>query len=254
VQDLTRRAGFAVAVDLVTGELRFSEGVVSDKPVARQLSELRTVLSEPSASGPDPGYRVYHDVRRMTDARGLASAGLRYDLTVTRPGTMGRELVKTAGHVHRPAPSGFRYAEIYEVIHGRAAFLLQQVERQAGGWVAAGEGWLLLAGAGEAILIPGELGHLTINVGAVPLVVGDLVAIASSNDYRPFQERRGAAWYVEPDSWSPIGIRVIPNSRYSTGPLPKVLRASSSAFSFANGPPLFRLAASHPAKFEFLTD
>lgn len=252
MQNLTRGAGLAVAVDLTSGKLSFGDGTSSDPPIGRALADLVSVLADPTAGGPDPAYLLYRDVRTSGDGARLADAGLRYDLTVTRPGTIGSEYVKTAGHFHRPEASGFCNPEVYEVLHGRAAFLLQRWDQGATGSPSIVEGWIVLAGRGDVILIPGHLGHVTINLGTVPLVVSDLVAASSRNDYRAFQENRGAAWYVEPEPLSPVGFRLRSNPHYPTGPLPRITTAASFSSGVANGLPLYRRAVGNPAEFHFL--
>ena len=254
VKDLSVVVGMPVAVDQRTGELRFGEGIVAEPAQARGLDDLRSALADPNAGGPNPAYLLYRDVHRNVDAPTFNRARLRYDLTVTRPGTIGREFIKTAGHVHARSAQGTGYSEIYEVIHGQAVFLLQ---RSQSGWnaqPAASETWLVLARSGDAIVIPADYAHVTINIGPEPLVVSDLVATAALNRYDSLRENRGAAWYVGPDRCSPTGLEIEANARYAPGPFPWVIANGVSRFRL-NRPriPLYRQAIASIGDFLFLT-
>jgi glucose-6-phosphate isomerase len=243
--DLSARAGFPVLLDRRTGELHFGADVAPEAVGTRTIGELGDVLADAEAAvgrENEIAYHLYRGVAPQSDAATLASHGLRYDLTVTLPGDIGGELCKTAGHIHSEAPGGVGYPEIYDVLHGSAAFLLQFADPLR---VA-----IAICGAGERILIPPGASHLTVNLGEEPLVVADLVAIASRNDYGEFRERRGAAVYVMRDEvgWSE---RINPN--YPERPIWTV-REGSRVGDFVPGErPLFAEVARDPDEFAWLT-
>jgi glucose-6-phosphate isomerase len=252
LKELSHSAGLPIQIDLATGELVFGSGVVSEPPTGRTLVELSAVLASPGASGPDPAYLLYRGVQKVADGAKLTDAGLRYDLTVLRPGTIGWELTKTAGHVHRTGPGGLAYPELYEVVHGRAAILLQSMAQDATGAPSTVVGWLVLAGPGDVILIPGNLGHLTINLGTEPLVVSDLVASAATNDYEPFQRNRGAAWYVEAEPLSSSGFLPRRNPLYPKIELPRIVTAAAYSPGPRSDWPLYHRAVQNVADYRFL--
>lgn len=197
--DLSQQSGLEIALDPESGQLAFGSDVLAEDTGARTLGELAEVLALPDRledRADEVAYWLYRGVHAPGDADALAERGLRFDLTVTRPGTISGELIETAGHMHSNAPDGVGYPEIYEVLHGRAAFLLQFTDPLR--VVVA------VCIAGERILIPPGASHLSINIGAEPLVVADLVAIESQNDYGVFRERRGAALYLlrEGERWA----------------------------------------------------
>jgi len=50
-------------------------------------------------------YFMFRDVfASEEDLRKIKERGLRYDITVMPPNTLGKEFVKTVGHYHRPCP------------------------------------------------------------------------------------------------------------------------------------------------------
>lgn len=250
--DLTHAAGLPVHLDEATGELRFGDGVTGDPHVQRHTSQLREVLRDPAATGPSPAYRLYRAVRRAGDEPLLASARLRYDLTVTLPGRIGAEYVKTAGHHHPPGPDGVSFPEVYEVVHGTAAFVLQRVEdvTAASGQVA--EAWVQVCAAGDAILIPPACGHVTVNIADVPLVVADLVSVRCGNLYASYRALRGAAYHVLTDPAAEEGLRLVRNRAYSDPPRPVIAHGSRREPFLRRTSPLYAHVRERPGDFAFL--
>ncbi len=59
------------------GSLVFGAGVPTVEPAARSLAEMRQVLADPAASGPENLYYMYRDVARPEDREGLKAEDLR---------------------------------------------------------------------------------------------------------------------------------------------------------------------------------
>ena len=243
--NLSSRIGMPIALDSETGELEFGDEVVVDGCGERRLAELRDVVADPEALddvADRPAYLLYRGVHCPADTRLLADHGLRYDLTVILPGEVSGELAKTAGHIHSSAPDGVGYPEIYDVVHGHAAFILQEDEPL--------HVTIITCGPGERILIPPGASHLTVNVGSEPLVVADLVAIASQNDYGDFRTRRGAAVHLfrDGDAWTE---RINPN--YPNTPVWRVIDGTRIG-DFAPGDgQIYTDAIANPDDYRYLT-
>lgn len=245
--DLTDIAGLPIWLDPTTSELSFGDGVDVEGSGVRRFGELTEVLAYPDAvADPDaPAYLLHRGVHRLDDAPLLAEYRLRYDLTVTLPGNSGGELTKTAGHIHSNAPDGVGYPEIYDVLHGQAAFVLQFAQPLR--VVVA------ICGQGERILIPPDASHLTVNIGSEPLVVADLVAVASRNDYGDFRDLRGAAAYLLADPDDENGFEIAVNDAYGDGP-DIYLTQSSVVGAFASATePLYAHFRSDPEHYRYLT-
>jgi len=157
-------------------------------PQPRTIGEIRGVLMDPACECREPLYYMYRDLSRSPGDRAwLRSEGLRYDVTVIPARTLCGEYVKTKGHHHPPDPRGIPYPEIYEVLGGRAHFLLQTQ--------AADDVRLVEAGQGDRALIPPGYGHVTINPGGKTLVMANLVSTRFESDYSAYEELRGAAYF-----------------------------------------------------------
>jgi glucose-6-phosphate isomerase len=157
-------------------------------PQPRTIGEIRGVLMDPACECREPLYYMYRDLSRLPGDRAwLRSEGLRYDVTVIPARTLCGEYVKTKGHHHPPGPGGIPYPEIYEVLEGRAHFLLQTR--------AADDVRLVEARQGDRALIPPGYGHVTINPGREALVMANLVSTRFESDYSAYEEHRGAAYF-----------------------------------------------------------
>ena len=252
VVNLSATAGLPAGLDLTTGTLAFEEDTGSDPPGVRTLSELRPVLRDPAATGPELVYRLYRNVRRFEDEALLAAAGLRHDLTVTLPGRLGTECAKTFGHYHPPGGEGISFPELYQVVHGRAAFLLQRVDDVHAAAPRVLDVWVQVCEAGERILIPPDCGHVSVNLGDTPLVVADLVSVRSGHLYGSFQEFQGAAYYLLAEPGAEHGLRLEPNLAYGALPDPRVARGSRSAPVLADGGSAYARMHADPGQFAFL--
>ena len=181
-------------------------------PQPRTIGEIRGVLMDPACECREPLYYMYRDLSRSPGDRAwLREEGLRYDITVIPARTLCGEYVKTKGHYHPPDPRGVPYPEIYEVLEGRAHFLLQTK--------AADDIRLLEALPGDRALIPPGFGHVTINPGRGTLVMANIVSTGFESDYSTYEELRGAAYYELE------GGALVRNSRYPAVAAPVRLMA-----------------------------
>ena len=100
------------------------------EPSVRTVGEVRCVLADPDGTDLEsdtPLYYMYRDLAmNENDREILSNQKLRYDITVIPPATLGTEYVKTKGHYHPDAPSGTGYPELYQVLAGKAHYLLHK--------------------------------------------------------------------------------------------------------------------------------
>lgn len=256
VIDLSEISGLPLTLDPETGHLGDPTGVLHwDGPGQRRFAELRAVFADPQAIDSvenEIAYLTYRAVRRANETR-LANSGLRYDVTVTLPGAVGSEFAKTAGHYHGLARSGVAWPEIYDVLFGEAAFVLQRAGGDPAGDPEVTRGIVVVAFPGDRLIIPPGYGHVTVDIGNTPLVVADLVAAASVNHYRAYAARRGGAVRIiavddEPDAFEAEWNHAYPEVDDGI----EVIGASDLA-PFEPDTPLYSLGTVHPGWVEFLT-
>jgi glucose-6-phosphate isomerase len=242
--DLTSVAG--IPLTLAEGDIRLGSDLLVEEELVRRLHELARVAAEPIAQdGERVEYRMLNGVRRRTDTQ-LEGLPLRYELTAMLGHPIGREAAKTAGHVHvRPAGSTLGYAEVVEVLHGAAGFLIQDLTIDGRG-PSSSRAWLIRARPGDRVVFPPELAHVTIDLGVGPLVFSDIIDRRARGIYAEVADARGFSWYVGADG------ELRANDRYASVPDLEVCDAVE--WSGAVDRPLYREFSADPQTFAWLSD
>lgn len=171
-------------------------GKVEFKKSFRKLSDMKPVLLDDTLvtdeNGPTNMYTMFRNSVNPDHSDLFRSEKVRYDVTVIEPLKIGRESCKTFGHYHPVSEDGTNpYPEIYEVIEGRATFLLQ---RKTGNRVT--EVNLIDASKNDKVLIAPGYGHLTINTGESRLILANLVSSQFESNYEPIRKKHGGAVYL----------------------------------------------------------
>lgn len=158
-------------------------------PDIRTCTELLSVMADPDCRCEGPAYEMFRGLSANDhDNYWLRDRHIRYDVTRIPGKTFCGEWIKTKGHYHEPSPDGAAYPEIYEVIEGEAFYLLQKQDLS--------DIILVKAHTGDLVLIPPGYGHVTINPSKNTLLMANLVSSAFTSEYLPFEEMRGAAYYL----------------------------------------------------------
>ncbi len=179
-------------------ELKFGERTFS--PVARTLAEMAEVVYDKrfltTADMNSELYYMFRDVSKdAADAKEIQERGLRYDITIIPPTTLGSEFVKTAGHYH-PCPEGSKltYPEMYEVLEGEAHYVLQK--REEGKDIERITDVVVVkAKKGDKVVLSPNYGHVTINPCETTLTMANWVVRSFSSIYEPMKQRNGAAYF-----------------------------------------------------------
>jgi oxalate decarboxylase/phosphoglucose isomerase-like protein (cupin superfamily) len=202
------------------------------KPEPRKKKDMRSFIFDPAylSKLKDPVYLMYRDVGSLNPVfkKLERDYGVRYDLTLIRNGLMGPEYVRTVGH-HHPK----NYSEVYEVVHGKAAFILQSKDLK--------KMIVVVAKDGEAVVIPPKFGHQTVNIGKGPLLVGNLVYKGFKSDYSVYKKKHGGAFYLNQYAgpWTMINT----NYGISRARFPKIKRVNGKKMG-----PLDKLFLKNPRK------
>jgi len=203
-------------------------------------------------------YYVYRDLaENETDFMKIIRNDLRYDTTIIKPTGMGKEFTKTIGHDHPIIPgTDITYPEIYEVLEGKAIFLLQDSENNIIKDVFA-----IKAKNGDKIIVPPNYEHLIINIGKSDLKTCNLISRTfSSNIYKPFKMRHGFSYYAIRGFF---GIKWVKNPNYIS--IPKIkfeMPNNFYHFNLQKEQPLYKLTDNldkvdflkNPQKYEWSLD
>ncbi len=250
--DLSKRSGLSLSWDPDREKLACGEGISTEEgtPDVRRRADMQEILYDDQAEEFDKLYYIYRGVALNEDQPAIKQAGLRYDVTAIRPGKIRREYIKTAGHYH-PAKeeTGLTWPEVYEVLHGRAHYLMQSAV--PGHPDQLEEIYLIAAKPGDKVLIPPRFGHITINPGEDFLIMSNWVADGFSSLYEPIRQMKGGAYFELEGNEAP---EFIPNTNYTK--LPALKRCSVvpvEELSLITGLPFYSVFKESNDAFRFLT-
>ena len=165
----------------------------SRDPDIRWLYDMKDVLYDQEWAASAENAELYYMYRDLylsrADRDRLRDQGLRYDITIIPPLMLGREFVKTAGHYHPLVPGeDVTYPEVYEVLEGEAAYLLQKEDLS--------DVVVVRAAAGDKVLIPPGYGHITINRSNKRLKMANFVCRDFSSLYEPIKKVGGGVYFL----------------------------------------------------------
>ena len=156
----------------------------------RLLGDMRGVLLDENAIEGRESEILYTVFRNIEIVEGKA----RYDITEipARPagepaGNIGGEFNKTFGHYHKNG-----LPEVYEILEGHAYFLIQSPQNDP---AEIKEAYIVEAEKNEKVVIPGNFGHLAINVGKETLKLANWMGFADY-DYETYKKLHGGCYYV----------------------------------------------------------
>ena len=162
------------------------------EPELRRLASIRASLREPDCDGPDPVYAIAMDVGRPGHRDELVARHLLFGVVTYAAGRLGREPVRSQGHVHKVSPRvGWSTPEVYEVWAGRAVILMQESDGDDPGRCFAVE-----AGPGEVVIVPPGWAHATISADPTqPLTFGAWCDRDYGFVYDDVRAHGGLAWF-----------------------------------------------------------
>jgi glucose-6-phosphate isomerase, archaeal len=166
-------------------------------PDVRRLDDMREVLFDKEFAKNSANADLYFMYRKVKIENGLV-----HNITVTPAKMLGKEFVKTKGHVHIG-----NFKEIYTVLEGSAIFLMQKGDGEK-----VEDAYFVKAKKGESVIIPAGYGHITINPSETEeLKTGDWTSENCKSDYSLFVKMQGACYFYTRNNW-------IKNENYKSVP------------------------------------
>ncbi len=158
----------------------------SKKPDIRFLYDMKKVIYDRKwlkTVKNFPLYYMYRGVKKKGD--------LRYDIAVIPSLMLGNEFTKTKGHEHSN-----KYGEVYQVLKGKAIYLIQKWKRNKIEDVFA-----IKAEKNDFVVIPPYCGHITINPINQELREANWISKKCKNNYHLFEKKQGACYYYTKSGW-----------------------------------------------------
>lgn len=188
-----------VTIDAEALEIRYGPHVRGPSPEYRTLDAIRPSLMDPECSGPSPVYSIAMDVRRGTDEHDLKSRNLLFGVVAYAAGRLGKEPIRSQGHVHAIAPhSGWSPPELFEIWEGKAIIYAQEFTNDNPGRCFA-----ITAEPGDKVVVPPGWAHAVINADAGKrMIFGAWCDRQYGFDYVGVRAHGGIAYYpiVGPDN------------------------------------------------------
>jgi glucose-6-phosphate isomerase len=244
--DLKNFLGFDVKFDEQQYKLVFADDPSPRTPAVRTIEQMQEVLADPSVSSPKELYYMYRDVYCTKDHNTIQEHKMRFDVTVIKPGMLGKEFMKTAGHYHPGS-----YPELYEVVYGEALCLQQKADKNNPKVIK--EVIVVKAKQGQKIICLPNFGHILINISQKPLITSNWVSAEFSSEYDLYKKAQGAAYYALSDKGN---ISWQKNKFYTEVPKITFLTPGDdiAQFGLKTGVPMYSLVRGGLKKIDFLNN
>lgn len=170
----------------------YGEGVLGPPAEVRRLDDIRDTFLDSSANGPDWLYAIAMDVYREEHRTILEDAMILLGVVAYNRGCVGREPVRSQGHVHRVSShSGWSPPEIFEIWQGRAIVVMQESTDEDDGTCYA-----VSAEPGDHVIVPPGWPHMVVNASRdEPMVFGAVCDRGYEGfEYNLLREREGFAY------------------------------------------------------------
>jgi len=157
------------------------------KKSVRLLREMENVVYDKQFAKQNPDKKLYEVYRGLKKDNTL-----RYDVTIIRPGMLGKELVRTKGNMNSEG-----YQELYTVLEGEALFFMQKLNKNQ-----ASNATAIRAEAGNWIIVPPYYWLIIINPSLTEVLeTGNWVSEKTENIYKPLEEMGGPCYFYTETGW-----------------------------------------------------
>lgn len=226
----------------------YGPNVFGPPPEHRRLDAIRASLLDPLCTGPDPVYSIVMDVGLKEHKTELNRRSLLFGIVSYPAGRLGREPVRSQGHIHKISPhSGWSAPELFEIWEGRAIIYAQQSTEQNPGKCVA-----VKAEQGECVVVPPSWAHCVIN--ADPHRRMTFAACCDREYgfvYEGVRARGGLAWFPTLDEENLLGW--IRNPRYGDASLVEHNSRSYPELGISPSKSIYSQFAQAPASLQWVS-
>lgn len=240
--------GFAISVENNPMRFSYGAGVYGPEPELRTLDQIRPSLMDPSCAGPESVYCIAMDVAREEDREDLLARNLLYGVVTYQKGQLGKEPIRSQGHIHAVSPScGASTCEVYEIWDGEACIYMQE-----SGGDDAGNCYAVYGRAGDVIIVPPGWVHATVNASpTAAMTFGAWCVRDYGFDYKDVRRHNGIAFFPLVEGEKLVWVR---NPSYRSGTLIEKRARPYPEFGLTCGKPIYQQYRENPALFEFVTN
>ncbi len=240
--------GFPISAVTEPMGFHYGEGAYGPEPELRRLDAIRASLLEPRCQGPENVYCIAMDVGLSEDRSDLLARNLLYGAVTYAKGSLGREPVRSQGHIHAVSPScGVSTCEVYEIWDGEACIYMQE-----SGGDDAGNCYAVTGRPGDVIIVPPDWVHATVNLDPKRSMTFGAWCVRDYGFVYDEVRRHGGIAYF-PLLSERDGIVWEPNQSYSSARLTVKPARAYEDFGLRPGVPIYQQYRDDPALFEFVT-
>lgn len=199
-------------------------------------------------------YDVYRGIICDQDRELFERYKFQYDITVIHQGQVGFECKKTSGHYHGwESNKKHSYPEVYEVLSGTAMFELQKsmnFDVKEKNDIKVDDIILAKVEAGQAIIVPPDYGHCSINIGNGDLVFSNLAYKPCEIFYDNVRYHHGLGIYIGKEDDK---LKFKKNDHYKNLPTVKIaLPVENESLGIKFNQPVYKTFLETPDKYNFL--
>jgi glucose-6-phosphate isomerase len=227
----------------------YGPGVFGPIVERRSLDAIRRSLLDPDCSGPDPVYAIAMDVGKEPHRAVLHERNLLFGVVTYAGGRLGREPVRSQGHVHkRTRRNTMSPPEIYEIWSGKAVVYMQEHTGDNPGRCFAVE-----AGPGDVVIVPPDWAHATISADpARPLTFGAWCDRNYGFEYDAVRAHRGLAWFPVLNELGTIDWKE--NGTYFSSELIRKQPSEYGSLGIRRGIPIYKSFEMNPDVFHYVAN
>ena len=239
--------GFAIHMEEETLTFSYGDGAFGPICEKRHLNDIRSSLADADADGPDVLYSIAMDVGMEKDREAIVQCNLLYGAVAYAKGRIGKEPVRSQGHIHAISPScNASTCEVYEIWSGEAYIYMQQY-----GGDDAGNCYAVHAKAGDVVIVPPGWVHATVNANIHEnMSFGAWCVRDYGFAYQEVREHNGIAFFPLADEAGNITWEMNPS--YSQGNLTICEAKEYPQFGIEKGKPIYTQFQENPDKFLFV--
>ena len=245
---MTFYPGFDISVNTDPMGFVYGDGVKGPVPELRSLDAVRPSLLDKDCDGPEYVYCIAMDVAREDDLCDLKRRGLLYGVVTYQKGRLGREPIRSQGHIHAVSPSCRQSTcEVYEIWDGVAIIYMQR-----SGSDDAGDCYAVTGRPGDVIIVPPGWVHATVNASeSEPMTFGAWCVRDYGFDYRDVRRHGGIAFFPV---FEGRRIKWIRNGAYRSAELIEQDARDCGDFGLTSGVPIYSQYRANRDLFSFVTD
>lgn len=227
---------------------KYGENCFGPEVENRTLDAIRKNLMDPNCDGPEVVYSIAMDVGSIEDKDKMLQRDLLYGTVTYEKGKLGKEPVRSQGHIHAISPScNASTCEVYEIWNGSAYIYMQECAKDNPGRCFA-----VLAKTGDVVIVPPNWAHATIVADINErLTFGAWCVRDYGFDYTDVRAHKGLAYFpiIKEDN----SIEFVKNENY--GPTELIIKTPRqyTEFNIEKDKPIYTQFKEDPDRFLFVS-